>query len=275
MVTTISNTSGNKLSDKFDTKNVSSLSLVLFEQLYILFSHNQNKQILAVHWEKKKTLKSTVKALISNSAFKNYLPLSVFYHGKNFALIPGVIHEPAYNDTFLYFGSEYSKDNTCYHVGLESNSLQLIGDIPNDVYTQLAEGKQEVKFQHAAASFLSLTLKEKFNLLNQEILICIYSDFFYLAAFKDQELLLFNRFDAPDEQEVLHYIYGIASKLSFDPKLFRLSVFESEFNKLPEGWGNDYFRNIKFPKPISNQFYQVEAEEFKNMGLFESFWLFN
>ncbi|UJP63584.1 DUF3822 family protein [Mongoliitalea daihaiensis] len=275
MYTTIKNTTGKSLSDKFDTLDVSSLSLVLYNHLYVLFLNDKNNQILGVHWEVKKNIQAVIKAVTSLPIFSKDLPLSVYYHSEFFALVPGVIYEPAQNDTFLHFASPTLQDHVSFNTSLESNNLQLIGAIPQEVAQLLSSGKQEVTLHHAAASFLSLALKEKFNLLNQEIWVSIQTNFLYLAAFKDQELVLFNRFEATTEQIILQYIYGIAHKLSFDPKLFRLTIFESEFNKLPVSWGTEYFKNIKITVPVCNQLYHQGADEFKQTGIFESSWIFN
>ncbi|GHB50072.1 hypothetical protein GCM10008106_33600 [Mongoliitalea lutea] len=275
MHTIIQNTSGKSLSDKFDAHDVSSLSLVLFNHLYILFLKDKNKQILGVQWEIKKNLQAAVKAVSSIPVFSKDLTLDVFYHGENLALIPGVIHEPNFNKALLYVGNTPEKDLVQYNTSLESNNLQLLGELPKDIVDQLSAGKQEVNFHHAAASFLSLALKEKFNMLSQEIWVSLQTNFLYLAAFKNQELVVFNRFEATNEEMILKYIYGIANKLDFDPKLFRLTIFESEFNKLPQAWGEAYFKNIKRSQPISNQIYHLGAEDFKHTGLFEASWLFN
>ncbi|MFC0655725.1 DUF3822 family protein [Mongoliitalea lutea] len=263
------------MSDKFDAHDVSSLSLVLFNHLYILFLKDKNKQILGVQWEIKKNLQAAVKAVSSIPVFSKDLTLDVFYHGENLALIPGVIHEPNFNKALLYVGNTPEKDLVQYNTSLESNNLQLLGELPKDIVDQLSAGKQEVNFHHAAASFLSLALKEKFNMLSQEIWVSLQTNFLYLAAFKNQELVVFNRFEATNEEMILKYIYGIANKLDFDPKLFRLTIFESEFNKLPQAWGEAYFKNIKRSQPISNQIYHLGAEDFKHTGLFEASWLFN
>ena len=70
-----------------------------------------------------------------------------------------------------------------------------MGTIQKDLADILSQDKSDITFHHGASSFISFAVKEKFNLLNQEIMVLVQKGFFYLIAFTNQELSLFNKFE--------------------------------------------------------------------------------
>lgn len=275
MFTTLTNTEGTYFSDKFDMHVVSNLSLVLFNSSYIIFIKDSNQQVIGVKWAHKKNEKSLLKALQEESFFKLNVAVSLYYHTEIFALIPGVMYEASMNEAYLYFSGPVQEKAHTFNTSLESANLQLVSSIPSGFLAQLPFKSDELTCLHGSSSFLSFALKEKFNLVQQEILIAIYPGFIYLGAFKNQELVLFNRFAIADEENLLNYVFGIVHQLSFSPNFLRISILESNFCKLSQTWGSEYFKNIRRIKPISNQHYHKGAEQFKETGILEAFWLAN
>lgn len=253
---------------------LSSLSLLLYKDAYFLLGKDQNQKTAYVHQGIYDNEKSLISSLKEDQAFKLDVPTEVFYHDKVFTLVPGVLFDPAFSAAYLFFAGSVNHETKVFETSLESNNVILLGSMSRGLYEFLSLGKSEITFHHGSASFLSYALKEKFNLLPQEILIVFFGHSFYLAAFKKQELVLFNQFDFDGTDESLRYIFGVLHQLNFETKHCRISIFADKSSNIPLDWGKQYFHNIRFFEPVSNQQYLKGTEQFQKYRIFESFWKF-
>ncbi len=259
--------------DKFDANMVSSLSLFLYEDYYFHFAKDQNGKILAIHKHPYENLRSLNYKLKEDRLYQLDVPTRVYNFASPFSLIPGPLFDPALSSVFLFFSEKPVENSMVYDTSLESNNLHLVGSIRKDLAEILAENKSEIYFHHGATSFLSFVLKEKFNLVNQEILILIHKDWFFLTAFSNQELILFNRFEVNSKEEILKYIVGITHQLEFNANYCRLTIFgNTSFYGIDDNWVSQYFKNFAISKPLSNIQYQEGTQSFQNPKTFESFW---
>jgi hypothetical protein len=260
--------------DKFDPQSVSSLSLFLFDGYYFYFAKDQNGRILAIHRQYYESPRLLVFKLKEEKLLKLDIPLRVFNHVSPFSLVPGMLFESALSSIFLFFAEKPKENMLVFETNLSSNNLHLVGSIRTELSNLLAEDKSDITFHHGASSFLSFGLKEKFNLLNQEILVLIQKGFFYLIAFSNQELTLFNRFEIENKEDFLKYTLGIVHQLNFNKAFCRVTVYGDSYSYgIGEDWGNLYFKNFKVSTPFSNTQYLKGAEIFQKPEIFESFWV--
>nr|WP_283773991.1 DUF3822 family protein [Aquiflexum sp. TKW24L] len=260
--------------DKFDPQSVSSLSLFLFDGFYFYYAKDQNGKILAIHRQYYESPRLLAFKLKEEKLLKLDIPIRVFNHVSPFSLIPGMLFESSLSSIFLFFAEKPKENMLVFETTLSSNNLHLVGSIRTELSDLLAEEKSEITFHHGASSFLSFALKEKFNLLNQEILILIQKGFFYLIAFSNQELTLFNRFEIENKEDFLKYTLGVVHQLNFNRSFCRVSVYGDSFSYgIVEDWGNLYFKNFKISTPFSNIQYQEGTEKFQNPEVFESYWV--
>jgi hypothetical protein len=201
------------------------------------------------------------------------VPKRVFHYADTFALVPGILFEASLLSVYLFFAEKPRENDKLFHTSLESNTLHLVGAIDSTISDALQSSYSDTIFHHGASCFLSYALKEKFNLIDQEILLQLYGGFFYLAAFSKQELVLFNRFEASDKEEALRYIMGILQHLGFSRNHCRISVYgaSAEYG-IDEAWGNMYFKNFKIGVPHPNIQYLEGTDVFQQPSLCESFW---
>ncbi|WP_194974505.1 DUF3822 family protein [Aquiflexum lacus] len=259
--------------DKFDTQTVSNLSLFLFEDHYFYFAKDQNKKVLCIQSQEYESPRLLTFKLKEEKLLNLDVPIQVYNHVSSFSLVPGPLFDQALSSVFLFFADKPSENSKVIDTSLESNNLHLVGSIRKDLAEQLSENKSEISFHHGASSFLSYVLKEKFNLLSQEILILVQRNYFYLAAFSNQEIMLFNRFDLGNKEDILKYIMGISSQLEFNRNYFRLTIFgDPEFHQIDKAWISQYFKNINITSPIPNVQYHDGAEKFQKPAVFESYW---
>lgn len=252
---------------------VSSLSLFLFEDYFFYFAKDQNKKILAVIKQQYESPRLLTFKLQEEKLLKLDLPTRVYNHVSSFSLVPGLLFDAALSSVFLFFADKPVENSLVFDTSLESNNLHLVGSIRKDLAEQLSENKSEISFHHGAASFLSYVSKEKFNFLNQEILILVQKNSFYLTAFSNQEIVLFNRFEISNKEEMLKYIMGISNQLEFNRNYFRLTIFgETGLHHIDGEWISRYFKNINFTTPSPNIQYQEGVEKFQKPELFESYW---
>lgn len=261
--------------DRFDIQEVSNLSLFLFTHQYILMGRDRNDKISAVHqivFAESDSLKDLIK---SDSLFKVDVPTQVFVHNEKFNLLPGVLYDPLFDSAYLLFSGEDQKNQHTFHSSFESSKFHLVGSLNGELFDSIAENKQKIAFHHGACSFLSYGLKIKSDFIDQEILVIVYNEFCYLAAFTNQELTLFNRFEIDSKENLLDYISGIAHQLSYNARHYRVSIFgETEGLGITSSWGEQYFWNFKLPTPFLNQSYHEGTLLFKDPKLFESYYEF-
>lgn len=259
--------------DKFDAQLVSNLSLFLFEDHYFYYAKDQNGKILAIHSHSYENPRSLNYRLKEDRLFQLDVPTKIYNFVSPFSLIPGPLFDPALSSVFLFFSKKPVGNSKVYDTILESNNLHLVGSIKKGLAELLSENKSEIVFHHGATSFLSYVLKEKFNLLNQEILILMQKTHFYIAAFSNQEIVLFNRFDISSKEDMLKYILGISTQLDFNRNYFRLTIFgDVHLFQIDKTWISQYFKNINITSPSSNIQYHEGAEKFQKPEVFESYW---
>lgn len=260
--------------DKFDSQAVSNLSLFLFDGFYFYFAKDQNGKILAIHSQSYESPRLLAFKLKDERLLKLDIPIRVFNHVSPFSLVPGMLFESSLSSIFLFFAEKPKENMHVFDSTLASNNLHLVGSIRKELAELLSEDKSDITFHHGASSFLSFVLKEKFNLLNQEVMVLIQKGFFYLIAFTNQELTLFNKFEIDNKEDFLKYTLGIINQLGFNKIFCRVSVFgDTAFYRIDEEWGNLYFKNFKISIPVSNLQYHEGAEIFQRPEIFESYWV--
>lgn len=260
--------------DKFDIQSVSNLSLFLFDGFYFYYAKDQNGKILAIHSQSFESHRLLSFKLKDEKLLKLDIPIRVFNHASPFSLVPGMLFESPLSRIFLFFAQKPKENMHVFDTILASNNLHLVGSIRKELADLLSEDKSDITFHHGASSFLSFVLKEKFNLLNQEVMILIQRGFFYLAAFTDQELTMFNKFEIDNKEDFLKYTLGVVHQLNFNRMFCRVSVFgDTSFYRVEEEWGNLYFKNFRISIPVSNIQYQEGTEVFQKPEIFESFWV--
>jgi hypothetical protein len=262
-------------SDKFDVSTTSSLSLFLFEHKAILFAKDPNGKIAAIHQVQSEHGKTLIEKTKEDILYQKDVPTQVFVHQEHLSLVPGMLFDPAFASTYLFLSGDKSLDKQVFHTGLESNNYHLLGSLDKMDYENLIQKKSDIKFNHGACSFLSYGLKEKPNLVNQELLVMLFDKHFYIAAYNQHELVLFNSFGIESKENLLQYLFGINHQLKFNRNHCRVSIFgEWEKLGLTSEWGNEYFRNFRITEPNRNVQYLDGLEIFKDSQVFEAFWQF-
>ncbi|MFD2033934.1 DUF3822 family protein [Belliella marina] len=275
MANTVENIQENIYSDKFDTSSVSSLSLFLFDEKYILLSKDVNHQISGIHQKFFSDLNSLKFVLERDKLFNLDVPAKIFLYHKSFSLIPGVIFDANHIDTYLNFSDGKTLDISYFYSSIDSNNLYVASLIEDKLSTVFESKKRKITYHHGTSSLLSYALGIKSNFLNQEILISVFGQNFHIAAFKNQELASFNVFECENKEGLMKYLYGITHQLEFDRKYCRVTLMgEHAQLEIDQEFGNTYFKNFILSQPKPNQQYLAGAEIFKNSNFFESYWEF-
>lgn len=253
---------------------MSNLSLFLFKDHYFLFGRDINGKVAAIHQKTYNSQGELLQLLKEDKLLKLEVPKRVFNYGESFSLVPGILFDASLLSVYLFFAERPKESDIVFQTSLESNTLHLVGSIDAAVAEALQSGYSDTYFHHGAASFLSYALKEKFNLIDQEILLQLYEGFFYLAAFSKQEIVLFNRFEVSGREDLLRYVMGILEQLAFNRNHCRVSIYgDIEAFGIDESWGEMYFRNFRISTPHPNIQYLEGTEEFQHKSLAESYWV--
>jgi hypothetical protein len=262
--------------DRFDTGQVSNLSLFLFEKIYLLFAKDLNGIVIAAHHIQADSSQAIDVLLKSDNLLELNVPLQVFNFRTSFCLVPGLFFEPTLRETYLFFAdSEAAEKNLVFDTGLESNNIHLVSSIDHQTAELLQKSGRDIRFHHGSATFLAFALREKNNLINQEILVCVYEGFFFVAAFANQELVLFNSFEIKSNEDLLKYLFGLISQLEFDQLHCRISVYgDLKAYGIDEEWGKAYFKNFRKAVLLTNIQYLKELSDYPTPQYFDTYWEF-
>lgn len=263
-------------SDKFDVEDTTFLSLFLYPHSIAIFAKDKNQANIGIHHYTSFDLEALDSLLANDHLLRMDVPSKVYVHQPEFCLVPGVLFQPGKEETYLSFVGELKENNYFFATPLDSNNIQLVSFLSAKAKKSLDLRFSDLTFYHGSTSFLSYVLKERFNLIGQEILVCIMDRYIYAAAFTNQELSVFNIFEIEEKEDILKYVSILIAQLGFDKKHVRISLFgATEQNGITEEWGENYFHHFRLVTPYSNQNYSHGFKHLKEGGLFETFWQFD
>ncbi|WP_162418945.1 DUF3822 family protein [Cyclobacterium roseum] len=264
------------ISDKFDSENLSSLSLFLYESLLVVIAHSKSGNAIAAanlytlsgQDDLEQSLASDELINAPNTAGKLY------HHHQGFTLVPGMVFNPAHSSLYLGFSTEVDleKDEVTY-TGIQNNSIQVLGTSSKLLLRQLDSKLPELELAHGAAHVLDFFLSHTKDLLDQELFIHAAPNSIYIAGFKAGELVVFNRFLVYEEPAFLRYVFVVLKQLAFDQAHCRINLY-GNLDWVHTSLENlrNYFKNIHQPTPAQQVSYEKGAENFKNTQLLEAFW---
>lgn len=263
-------------SDKFDVEDAASLSLFLYPDSFYIFAKDKNQANIGIHFYSDFTWGNLEQLIFSDHLLKNDLPAKVYLHHTGFSLVPGVLFSSGNEETYLSFAADLQKENTFFNTALDSTNLQVVSFIPGKMKRILQARFSEVSLYHGSCSFLSYLFKERFNLIGQEILLSVFGNHMYAAAFVDQELSAFNMFEINEKEDIIKYSMILITQLKLDRNHVRVSIFgASEKNGITEEWGKHYFHHVRLINPHANQNYSHGFKHLKSVNLFETNWQFD
>lgn len=263
-------------SDKFDVEDTASLSLFLYPNSFFVFAKDKNQANIAVHHHQNFDWNTIEDELSADPLLKADVPAKIFIHQGLFSLIPGVLFQPGKESEYLQLIGVIPENAHFFNTPLDSNNIQIVSFIPPKIKKSLESRFSELTFIHGASSFLSYLFKERFNLIGQEILVNYFGKHMYLAAFTDQDLSVFNRFDIHTKEDILKYILIMIETLRYDRNHVRISLFGvSEKSDINEEWGSRYFTNFRMLKPYDNQNYSHGFKHLKSEHIFEAHWQYD
>jgi len=263
-------------SDRFDVENTTSLSLFLYPNSLFIFAKDQNQSTICIHEYMNFNWNSLEQLVISDHLLKADLPAKIYLHQPDFSLVPGVLFQPGQEASYLGFALDQKLNTSYFSTPLDSNNLQVLFCVTDKLKKSLAARFSELTFHHGSVSFLSYLFKERFNLIGQEILVSIFGNQIYAAAFSNQELAAFNIFSINSKEDILKYALILLEQLKFDRNHVRISVFgATDASGITENWGKEYFHNFCLLAPHTNQNFTHGFKHLKSVNLFETNWQFD
>ncbi len=263
-------------SDRFDVEDAASLSLFLYPDSLYIFAKDKNQANLGIHAYSEFEADQISKLIVSDPLLRFDIPTKVYLHQLNFSLVPGMLFSPGKEASYLSYVGPLNGNKSYFSTSLDSNNLVIVSSLPEKVKKELQARFSELSFHHGATSFLSYLFKERFNLIGQEILIYVFENHIYLAAFTDQELSIFNMFDIDSKDDILKYSLSTIKQLKYDRNYVRISVFgATDKSGITEEWGKKYFQHFRLLTPHANQNYTHGFKHLKSINLFETNWQFD
>lgn len=262
-------------SDRFDVEDAASLSLFLYPDSLFIFAKDKNNSNICIHEYINFEWNTLEQLVISDHLLKTDIPAKVYLHQQYFSLVPGVLFQPGQEASYLAFAGDQKPKTSYFNTPLDSNNLQVLSCISVKLKKSLEARFSELTFHHGSVSFLSYLFKERFNLIVQEILISLFGNQIYAAAFSNQELAAFNIFSIDSKDDILKYALILIEQLKFDRNHVRISLFgATSENKITEDWGKEYFFHFQLLSPHANQNFTHGFKHLKSVNLFETNWQF-
>lgn len=264
------------LSDKFDTSQVSNLSLFLSHDSLTIMAKDQNDAVIGsqlFHYSNTEELGKVVDEckLFHSGATK----AKIFVHNEHFSLVPGLVFDPYSKEKYLNFATDLltESESITFSDSLDSNNLHVVGALENKIHSIFSNSIPEIQISHGSIIFLSYLLNTRQEFIDQEIFIDIKPNNVYLAAFASNELQLFNRFEVNNEEELLKYIFVVFHQLNFTRNYCKVNIFGdlSIFNSSRENL-EEYFRHVIEVAPKTNINYLPGAETIKETKDLDAYW---
>ncbi|WP_157243348.1 DUF3822 family protein [Algoriphagus resistens] len=263
-------------SDRFDVEDAASLSLFLYPDSLFIFAKDKNQTNICIHEYINFNWNSLEQLVISDHLLKTDIPATIYLHQTDFILVPGVLFQPGRESSYLAFVGDQKENTSYFYTPLDSNNLQVVSSIPVKLKKSLEARFSELTFHHGSVSFLSYLFKERFNLIGQEILINLFGNQIYTAAFSNQELAAFNIFTVDSKEDILKYAMILIEQLKFDKNYVRISLYgATDESGTTEDWGKEYFYNFRLLTAHANQNYTHGFKHLKSVNLFETKWQYN
>ncbi|MEB2785031.1 DUF3822 family protein [Algoriphagus persicinus] len=263
-------------SDRFDVEDAASLSLFLYPDSLFIFAKDKNQSNICIHEYIHFDWNTLDQLVISDHLLKTDIPAKIYLHQPDFSLIPGVLFHPGNEATYLAFAREQKANTSYFNTPLDSNNIQVLSCISGKLRKSLEARFTDLTFHHGSVSFLSYLFKERFNLIGQEILISLFGNQIYAAAFLNQELSAFNIFSVDSKEDILKYALILVEQLKFDRNHMRVSLFgATDESGITENWGKEYFHHFRLLTPHANQNFTHGFKHLKSVNLFESNWQYD
>lgn len=263
-------------SDRFDLHNAAYLSLFLYPNSIQIFAKDENENTICIHSYQLVNSDSLEELILTDHLLRIDIPAKIYIHSPYFALVPGVLYQPGNEEVYLEFTGKKFENPIYFNTSLDSDNLQVLSGISGKLFKTISSRFTDFSCHHGSISVLSYLFKERFNLIGQEILIYVFENNMYAAAFTDQELSIFNLFEIDSLEDILKYILIMVKQLEFNRKFVRISVFNAHGARgITEEWGKTYFNNFRLIEASANQYYAPGFKNLHHLNLFEVNWQYS
>lgn len=262
-------------SDRFDVEDTAGLSLFLYPHSLFVFAKDKNQANIGIHHYRGFDLTHLEGLFSTDPLLRNDVPVKFYFHQSAFSLVPESLYQPGKESEYLRFAENLPGDPHFFSSPLDSNNLQVLSYISAKLRKNLDARFSEITLHHGCASFLSYLFKERFNMVEQEILVNYFQGHIYIAAFTAQDLSVFNVFEISGNEDILKYISIVISQLKYNPSHVQISLFgATDKSGITEDWGKDYFQNFSLVNPHANQIYSHGFKHLKSENVLEAYWQF-
>jgi len=264
------------LSDKFDTSRVSNLSLLLSYGTLTIMAKDQNDAVIGSRIHQFSDIASLKEIIDQEELFRSdNLQGKLFVHNDHFSLVPGVVYDPNIKIQYLNFATDLLDQTECnlFADSLGSNNVYVVGALEKEIFTLFENKIRGIKVSHGSVIGLSYLLGNKYEFIGQEVFIIMDHGHVYLSAFSQHELLIYNRFDVQNEDELLKYLFIIFQQLNFNREYCKVNVL-GDLGIINSNKENleQYFKHIIEVVPNTNINYLPGAESIKDTKSLDAYW---
>jgi hypothetical protein len=256
--------------DNFEHSAVSKLSLLLFDNYYILFAKNGANEVLSVIQENFESSHQLQKLLSDHEIFLIDCDKTVFWMGGNFTLVPESFYQVNKLEPFGYFIEE-DIENYDLISSPKINGIYVLNSIPRS-FNKIFINNEKLKIIPGVTNLLAYILEQR-NPEKDEVFVSCYLGTSYISVLIEGKLHLLNKFQVEDNQEIVHYIFGITHQLGLQHEKFDIYFLGNLASfKIDQEWIDSYFHKGFILNPDSNLDYLGETLKIKENEILEVSW---
>lgn len=153
---------------------------------------------------------------------KKYEHVSVNYFNSQFTLCPGSYYNPENNRALLEFNSGAVADKLIFtdDIGADIKSIYAIDETLKSTLDQVYPHHQ---LKHTL-SVLSRLMLQTEELLKEDIILSVHSNYIELVVKQDHKLILTNQFSIKTQEDVLYYVLFILEQYQLNPLTVNITV---------------------------------------------------
>lgn len=157
---------------------------------------------------------------------KSYTETLVFYHVQEAVLVPAYKYNSSVNDAYLnlLFGEEEKTIVQAKSLTVEDEKIYVVYRVNRTLHETINRNFLSVQEYHSYNGVLNFITSEGINKEAAFMHINFYAEHCVIAAFKNKQLQIIQRFDFATADDVLYNILNVADKFKLTTNNLKLNV---------------------------------------------------
>ncbi len=208
------------------------------------------------------------KILTEDDSFKqDYEKVDIIYNSKVYTILPNKFFKEEHLKKHLEFGYELGELDVIQYNNLKGIDSKLIFTLPNYLFNLFFDSFSNAQFYNQVTPLFN-GHKEEADRTKKAYLI-LNKSFFDMVVYKDNKLILSNKFDYKDPEDLIYLVLNAIRRLDMSEKEVDCYIsgslaYKYEFRSILK----DYMKQVEYHKPrviLPFSFYTLDAYRFYSL----------